>query len=252
MAPEKSVLIPTAHDEDALNRCNYFKAQFNAPKAFIYLTEEEKNFVQSKFKNHRIPSTVIGAPINIDHREFMNDIDICRQFGIKDRYILYIGRIDQTKNCEDLIECFQYYKKMHPGNLKLVMAGNVYMELPEGEDFLPIGFVDESAKKALLQQASALVLASKYESLSLVTLESMAAGVPVLLRGQSIVLKAHTEKSNAGLYFYEKYDFEQALHFILTNKNLAKGMAQNGKKYVYDNYRYTIIKQKLVNFIESL
>ncbi len=252
MVPEKAVLIPTAHDEDALNKCNYFKAQFNAPKAFIYLTEEEKKFVQGKFFNQQITNAVIGAPIEIKNDEVLQYTDVSERFGIEDKYILYIGRVDQTKNCEDLLAFFFEYKKKYGGKLKLVLAGNAYMKIPKREDVLYVGFVNEIEKMALIRQSSVLVLPSKYESLSMVTLEAMSLGVPVLLRAQSTVLKAHAEKSNAGLYFYNQYDFIEGLRFILVNRTIANEMRKNGKKYIYKNYRHDKIKNRLTDFIECL
>jgi glycosyltransferase involved in cell wall biosynthesis len=53
--------------------------------------------------------------------------------------------------------------------------------IPDDPDIISLGFVSEEHKFVVMRDSVALVLASEYESLSIVVLESMAARVPVIV-----------------------------------------------------------------------
>ena len=174
------------------------------------------------------------------------------KFLIKNEYVLYLGRIDESKGCKILFENFLEYKKKYNNNLKLVLAGKNVMNIPKHEDIIALGFVSEEEKVNLIKQAKLLVLPSKFESLSLSTLEAMFLGTPVLLNGECEVLKEHAVLSNGGLYFENKYEFIETLNFIITHPEISKKMGENGIKYVENNYKWDVVMEKLKKAIEYI
>lgn len=249
VAPEKSILIPTAHDEPTIYY-KIFEEVFKVPKAILYLTESEKRFVQNKFKNENIYSDVIG--VGIDINENVSDIDLKERFGIKDNYMVYIGRIDESKGCKEMFEYFLEYKKTYNSNLKLVLAGKSAMEIPRNKDIVTLGFVSEDEKVNLIRKSKLLVLPSKFESLSLSTLEAMYLKVPVLLNGKCEVLKQHAILSNGGLYYENKWEFIETLDYLIRNSKIAERMGENGRRYVDEIYRWEVVMKKLVAYIEKI
>lgn len=248
IAPEKSILVPTAHDEPTIYY-KIFEDVFKIPKVILYLTEAEKIFVQNKFKNENICSDVIG--VGIDINENAPDIDLKKNFGINDEYVIYIGRIDESKGCKEMFEYFLEYKKIYNSNLKLVLAGKSAMEIPKNKDIVTLGFVSEDEKVNLIRKSKLLMLPSKFESLSLSTLEAMYLKVPVLLNGECEVLKQHAILSNGGLYYENKWEFIEALNYLIGNFEVSERMGENGRKYVDENYKWDIVMKKLVECIEK-
>jgi glycosyltransferase involved in cell wall biosynthesis len=247
LVSHKAVLIPTAHDEDAINRCNYFNTLFNIPAGIIYLTQEEKEFVQRKFSNKHVPSLVAGAGVDVP--EFETDAS----GSLPDcPYIVYIGRIDDTKDCSLLIDSFVRYKEKNKDDISLVLVGERFMELPSRNDIIDMGFVDEKKKFKILSRTSALVLPSRAESLSIVTLEAMALGIPVLLRKSSAVLEGHVKRSGAGLCFDDEKSFEKALQSLLSDSILAQKMGENGARYVQKYYNWDIIIEDIKKFFDGV
>ena len=64
VAPQRSILVPTAHDEPAI-RLGIFKEVFKTPAALCYLTESERDFVQAYFRERRLQDphpAVAGDP----------------------------------------------------------------------------------------------------------------------------------------------------------------------------------------------
>ena len=247
VAPEKSILIPTAHDEPPIYY-SIFNETFNLPKAILYSTTTERDFVNKRFKNDYIESDIVG--LGVDINENAQDIDLEKTFGIKDDYVVYVGRIDESKGCKEMFEYFLEYKKTYNSNLKLVLAGKSAMEIPRNKDIVTLGFVSEDEKVNLIRKSKLLILPSKFESLSLSTLEAMYLKVPVLLNGKCEVLKQHAILSNSGLYYENKWEFLETLNYLIGNSKIAERMGDNGRRYVDENYEWDVIIKKLKEAIK--
>jgi glycosyltransferase involved in cell wall biosynthesis len=112
---DKAILVPTAHDEPPIY-LSIFKSLFNIPQAIIYNTEEEKSFLNSKFKNEGILSDIVG--IGIDIPKDINENDFIEKYNF-DNFLIYVGRIDESKGCKQLFEYFLKLKMKPDLNLNL-------------------------------------------------------------------------------------------------------------------------------------
>lgn len=238
-------LIPTAHDEPPIYlRC--YESVFAGAKGFIWNTEVERGFVQKRFPVIRsIPGIIAGVGVDVPSGA-LPDIPPELKDG---PYIVYAGRIDESKGCGAMFRFFRYYKKTHGGDLKLVLLGKPVMPVPNAKDIVSLGFVSDEMKFAVMRSARALVLFSQFESLSMVVLESMAMGRPVLVNGRCAVLKGHCLRSNAGLYFENYPEFAGALDYLLTRETEYAVMCENGNKYVKENYRWDSIVERIGRLI---
>jgi len=248
IAPEKSFLISAAHDEPYI-KLDIFKDMFIMPRGFIFLTEEEQKLVHKLFNNSQIPFSVIGSGIDIP--ENVNGSEFRKKYNIYDKFMIYIGRIDESKGCKELFEYFCRYKEQNGNDLKLVLMGKPVIEVPEQPDIISLGFVDEADKFSGLSEADFLVLPSKFESLSIVVLESMALGKPVLVDGNCTVTRGHCIKSNAGLYYMNYNEFEACINLLISNKVLVECMGKNGVKYIQDNYLWRNVIKKFSDIIDE-
>ena len=249
IAPEKSILIPTAHDEPPIY-FGIFNSIFHLPRCILYLTNSEKNFVTKKFHNNYVNSDIVGVGIDIE--KDVENINLKDRFHIEDEYLIYLGRIDESKGCKNMIDYFLEYKAKYNNNLKLALAGKTAMNIPVNNDILNLGFVSEIEKINLLKNSKALILPSEFESLSLSTLEAMYFGIPVLVNGKCDVLKDHAILSKAGLYYMNKLEFIESLAYIDENPEIMKKMGENGVLYVEKNYRWDVVIEKYKNAIEKV
>lgn len=248
LVSDKAIVVPFAHDEPFL-RMRIYDNVFKAPKAFLFSTDEERQLIRQKYHNYYIPYKIGGAGVDVP--EDISAERFKRKYNL-DNYILYIGRIDEGKNCDEMFEFFQRYKAEHGGNLKLVLMGKSVIDVPKTEDIVELGFVSEEDKFDGLAGAKFLILPSKFESLSIVVLEAFSLNIPVLVNGECEVLRAHIEKSNGG-YFYEGYrNFESCMLRLLNFADLRDEMGQAGYRYVHENYRWKLIKRKLFDLIEEV
>lgn len=240
------VLIPTAHDEEYISM-NIYKDMFTNTDGIIYLTDEEKQFVEKKFHNTAVKNIVAGMGIEVP--KSVNPQNFRGKYNIKGEYILYAGRIEEGKGCAELIQFFRKYSEKNQKETKLVLMGKKTMEIPSGDDIITTGFVSEEDKFNGMAGAVALVLPSEHESLSISVLEAMALGIPVLVNGRCGVLKAHCDKSGAG-YFYRNYEeFEEALGKLLKSQELRNSMGEKGRDYVAHNYDWREILAAVCSLI---
>lgn len=247
--PEKSVLIPMAHDEPTIY-FNIFKEVFNLPKGIIYLTPEEKNFVNKRFNNSEIYNGVIG--IGIEQFDVLNPEEFLKKNNIDYPYILYAGRIDASKGCDELFDFFLRYKFIFNNNLKLLLIGKEVLKIPEHRDIVFLGFLSEKDKYCAMSSALASVIPSCYESYSFSVLESFMCGKPVLVNEKSEVLKGHCLRSEAGLYYSNYRDFGNHLNNFINDTNLAVNMGKKGRDYVLRQYNWKVILDKYLDFINLL
>ena len=245
---EKSIFIPTAHDEPYIY-FNLFNKVFNSPKALVFLTDEEKAFIHKKFKNTNIPYEVMGVGVDVPTR--INPNAFKEKYGIDD-YIIYVGRIDESKGCLWLYKYFKEYKMRNNNNLKLALVGKTITKLDPDFNIINVGFVSEQEKFDYIAGAKALILPSQFESLSIAVLEALTLGVPVIVNGRCEVLKGHCIKSNAGLYYKNYFEFEGALDYMLDNQEAYRQMQSNAKEYIKENFEWDVIINKFEKLIESI
>lgn len=254
---EKAILIPTAHDEQPIHECEMFQAIFSAPAGIIFLTDEERQLVHKKFNNAHIPSVTTGSGITPPDEELVDaHTEIFHKNGLEktDPYIVYIGRIEQGKSCGLLFDSFLEYKAKYGDKLKLVLAGKTseHLLIPEHSDIVYAGFVSEEEKFALVKNADVLVLPSQNESLSLVVLEAMTMGVPVIVNANCEVLKGHIDKSGGGLYFYDQRELTLAIRHLVAHSEARAALGERGKAYMDRTYSWDTIIGKIQELIEKV
>lgn len=244
----KAVFIPTAHQEPYIN-FEMYRDVFHSAKAFIYLTDEEKELVHSIFDVRDVPCEVCGAGVDVPS---VIDPDAFRKKYGLDEFIVYVGRIDLGKDCPRMFQYFQEYKKRNPGNLKLVLMGKAVVDIPKSKDIVSLGFVSDQDKFDGISASEALILPSRFESLSISVLEAMSLQRPVIVNGRCDVLKGHCVKSNGGFYYKNYFEFEAVLNYLLEHRDVSAAMGQNAKAYVDEYFQWDVIMDKFDGLIERM
>jgi glycosyltransferase involved in cell wall biosynthesis len=123
------------------------------------------------------------------------DAAVREQYGLPDRFALYLGGFDQRKNVTQLLEAWRYVTKAEGAEVTLVLAGaqpvwaepmfpdlhQAARERDFGDEALRwIGRVEEADLPALYRLAEVFVYPSLYEGFGLPVLEAMASGTPVV------------------------------------------------------------------------
>jgi len=282
IAPSKSILVPTAHDEPAIH-LGIYKEMFGLPAGVAYNTEVERRFLTTHFPIRALAEDTVGCGVDVltsDARDRPADDDsplaetdtsvrryddfqplpphitergamFRRRHRLHGQLALYGGRIDPGKGCEELIEYFSGYIA-EGGDASLVLMGVKLMKLPD-EPFIRFqGLLSERERLHALEAATVVVVPSPYESLSLLALEGFAVGTPILANARSDVLVEHCVQSNAGLFYADRDEFVEALKLLMMDGQLRAAMGQNGREYVKKNYRWDVILSKYDRMIGKI
>jgi glycosyltransferase involved in cell wall biosynthesis len=261
VAPHKSLLVPTAHDEPAI-RLGIYHDVFAAPAGIVWNTEVERRFVSEHFDLRALVEDVVGCGVDLPEGEAVTDDDreqvappsrealaphlqgvanaFRRRHRIHSPFLLYGGRIDPGKGCEELLEYFQAYRA-EGGEATLVLMGTKLMPIPDDPHVRFAGLLPDAERLHALEAAHVVVVPSPYESLSLLALEAFAVGTPVLANARSEVLVDHCRRSNAGLFYADRWEFMEALSLLMQDEDLREAMGRNGRAYVNRHYRWDII-----------
>ncbi|MFC2172423.1 glycosyltransferase family 4 protein [Acidobacteriota bacterium] len=244
--PDKAILVPTAEKDESI-KLSIFKEMFNLPRGIMYNSFEEQNLIRSFTDNQSVPGVVVGTGIH--QPESASPDRFCKTHGIKGPFILYVGRIDRNKGCLELFENHFRFVQSSGIAVPLVLIGSKNLEVPSHPEIHNLGFLPEQDKHDALASATLLVMPSTYESLSMVTLEAWAAGLPVLVNGHCEVLKGQVLRSNGGLYYTGYDEFHEALKLLLENSRLRYLLARKGKEYFQKNYSWNVIEDKYLNML---
>src|SRR6202521_5100945 len=166
-----------------------------------------------------------------------------RRHRLHGAIVLYGGRIDPGKGCEELIEYFSRYVK-EGGDATLALMGVRLMSLPEEPFIRFAGLLSDQERLQALEAATVVVCPSPYESLSLLALESMSVGTPILANARSAVLVEHCVRSNGGLYYADGDEVVECLKLLVADAHLRQAMGINGRDYIRQNYRWDVVLGK--------
>jgi glycosyltransferase involved in cell wall biosynthesis len=273
VAPARTLLVPTAHDEPAI-RLGLYRDLFTRVGGIAWNTESERRFVTSLFDLRPIAEDVIGCGVDLPEGEAVAEgvappappadgkeplpphlegpaNAFRRRHRIYSPFVLFGGRIDPAKGCEELLEYFQSYVK-EGGDGALVLMGAKLMPLPEDPHVRFAGLLPEEERLHALEAATVVVVPSPYESLSLLALEAFAVGTPVLANARSEVLVEHCRRSHAGLFYGSRWEFVEALKLLMRDAGLRAALGRNGKAYVNQHYRWSTILSKYERMFSKL
>ncbi len=281
VAPDRSILVPTAHDEPAI-RLGLYRDVFSRPAGIAYNTSVERGFLKRLFSIDAKVEETVGCGVELPpshlheppppRLEVENSVPVeqssadsgglasplnsrgavfRRRHRLYGPIVLYGGRIDPGKGCEELLDYFNSYAESS-GDASLVLMGLKLMPIPDASHVRFAGMLSEMERFEALEAATVVVVPSPFESLSLLALESFSIGTPVLANARSEVLVDHCQRSNGGLYYANRSEFQECLRLLVHNDSLRTAMGRQGRAYVRNNYRWDVIMGKYNRLIAGL
>lgn len=235
----RALFAPTLHDEQPA----YFSVYQHAARrahSMLWLTEAEQRLGNELWGE--LPGRVVAMAIDAVPRPPSTRAE---------PYLLYCGRIDPNKGCDDLFDYFIRFKEQHPSSLRLVLTGKDDIPIPNHPEIDFRGFVGAEEKFSLMAGASVYMMPSAKESFSIVTLEALAQRTPVMANGESEVLAAHIRQSGGGHIYQDYESFAARLNEMLADESLRSRMGEAGREYVISRYTPERIRASLIEAVES-
>lgn len=237
-----TILQPTAHDEPAAY-VSIYNSVFRQADAFLFFTPEERNVVERLYGVDPQGETI---GIGIDTNQQRGDGQRFRkQFSMNDAdYLVYVGRLDAMKGVGELLRFFETFKSRNQVDLNLVLAGGGQLEIPDRDDVIVTGFLDEQMKRDVIAGSLALVQPSYFESFSIVLCEAWLESRPALVQGHGEVLRGQAIRSNGAIPYEGFAEFESSVSFLLDNREIGHQMGLRGLDYVKSNYDWNVVLQR--------
>ncbi len=244
----KALLVPTAED-DGIYKLPIFPSFFREPRAIVYNSVEERAMIERVSSNAAVPGDVVGVGSALPKRL---DPDGFRQrHRLDGRFLIYVGRIDENKGCRQMFDFFRRYRKETGSPLQLALVGKEILPIPRDPAIRHLGFLPDQDKWDALAAADLLVMPSRYESLSMVTLEAWWAERPVLANAKCEVLRGQCLRSNAGLYYSSYEEWKEALALLDQSEALRRTLGQNGRRYFEEHYAWDVIERKYLGLLRA-
>lgn len=238
VAPGHALFAPTLHCEQTAYLSAYKHAAHRA-RELLWLTEAEQRVGRKLWG--QLPGRIVAMGIDTGRRQ---------PPSASTRYLLYCGRVDPNKGFPELFEYFERFNRTLPGKLRLVITGKDDMKVPDRPDIEFRGFVSNEEKFSLMAGATIYISPSPNESFSIVTLEAMAQGTPVLANGSSEVLVDHINASGAGRIYVDYESFAASLGEMLSEDEELSRMGEAGREYVLARYQTSHIRKALSEAVE--
>ncbi len=175
--------------------------------------------------------------------------------NIKSKYILYLGRMDELKGINYIIEAFSQLPPKY-SDYKLVIAGKITDYKKELDKIIKTnnlenkviftGFVKEEDKISIYHDAELFVNPVKYMGgVSITVFEALLSNTPVIVTKESGEL---VEKMDAGT-IVEYGDVESLKNEMirsLEDENLRKKQISNAQKYIRENLDWKSVSEKIL------
>ncbi|MCP5026213.1 MAG: glycosyltransferase family 4 protein, partial [Actinomycetia bacterium] len=249
LAGGRGVLHPAAHEEPPLHLPAVGRL-VEAAVGIVFQTEAERDTLEAVHPATRLrPQLQLG--LGVEARG--GDRVAARQAaGVgTDPFLLCLGRVEAGKGTTMLSRFMSEYRSRRGDSLRLVMAGPVLDAPPAADGVHVIGPVDEAVKWGLLREARALVSPSGMESNSLVVLEALLAGRPVVVNARCAATVEHARRSGAGLWFDGFASFEVVMERV-ADEDWADALGRAGPGYVEGRYGWPDLLDRYATFLQRL
>jgi glycosyltransferase involved in cell wall biosynthesis len=172
-----------------------------------------------------------------------NLLKVKKKYNLPENYIFYPAQFWYHKNHINLLRALKYIKDNYNLEIPLILVGskknnfeNVMNEIQSlglGQQIKYLGYVPDKDMPYLYKLATALVMPTLFESVSLPIWEAFYLGCPVV---SSNVCALPEQVADAGLIFdpYNIEDIAEKIFIIWTNENLRNELINKGFERVKD------------------
>ena len=198
-----------------------------------------------------------GSPRIFDYKNSRDDEE-CSMFHdlCSTPFLLFLGRIEERKNVENIIKAFEILKEKYQLEHKLVLAGkpgfgfekiqNKIQETRYNNQIISLGFVSEEEKWELLKKAEVFVFPTQYEGFGIPILEAQSVGCPVVASNNSSIPEITCPKAKPSEHRrlnlpefsallvnpQSPTEIAEAIHEIISNQSFKKDLIEKGLENV--------------------
>jgi glycosyltransferase involved in cell wall biosynthesis len=173
-------------------------------------------------------------------------------FALGERpYVLCVGRIEEAKGTPWLADRLSEWRVRHP-TLDLVLVGHEHHHITRRDGLVITGFVDEDMKLDAIAGATAVILPSPFESLSIAALETWLQARPTLANAASPVLVGQSNRSGGGLWYSNLAEFHSMINFLVDYPMAGNVLGAQGRRWAEAETDPVHIRHQWISLIETI
>jgi 1,2-diacylglycerol 3-alpha-glucosyltransferase len=183
------------------------------------------------------------------------------QFNLPDKPILlFVGRLDKEKNIDVLIRAAALLKEKYAFHIVVVGQGKEKSSLKKlatnvgiSKDITFTGFLPKKDLPNIYTLADVFVMPSIAELQSLVTMEAMASGLPVV--GANAVAIPHLVHNGENGFLFEpgdEYSLAEKLSMVLADKKLRNKMSEKSLNIIKEHDIQITVKNVQLAFQDAI
>ena len=237
-------------EETCLNSCD----------KIIAVSKEDKKDIMDCYSIEEKRIEVIPNGVDIKRYRKMESPPILERYHVKKPYVLFLGRLSRQKGIFDAVEASQDLSK----DVKLVLVTGKADEMglerelaekvEERENIIWIHkMLTEAEAVALYSSAEVFLSPSVYEPFGIMNLEAMACGRPVVSTRVGGIKDVVVDGVTGFLVNPQSpKDLAEAVNRILSDKELAEKMGNEGRRRVEREFSWERIAEKTLNLYKTL
>jgi 1,2-diacylglycerol 3-alpha-glucosyltransferase len=226
-----------------------FSRVFNQVNLVTTPTETGAQLIRPKLK---VDVIAISSGISLEKFNPLGDtLEIKEKYAIPDKpVLLYVGRLDPEKRIEEILKSVALAVKKIDFCFVVVGKGTSKTALEKLTHQLGItnnviftGFVPDEELPYFYKLSRCFIIASIAELLSLVTLQAMASGLPIIAVNAGSLSELVKDKMNG--YLYKEGDIPaivQHIEDIIAHDDLYRKMSEKSLEFVQQHDIYKILE----------
>lgn len=247
---ERAVVVPCLHDE-TYARLPVIRPVLATPARVWFLSEPEHQLAHRLgpvTPEHRVTGAGIDVPESYDPAGFR------RRHGLSRPFVLYAGRREVDKGWNWLLDAYAEALTVDDAGFDLVTVGVGEITVPRAlrDRVIDLGFLPTAERDDAFAAATAYLQPSLMESFSRAVMEAWLARTVVLARQGSEVVAWHCHRSGGGATFADGVELARRLRLLADRPDEAEAMAQRGRQYVLDTYRWPVVLDRMEEDLATL
>ncbi len=242
-----------------------FLKQYIKSASALHFTTEYERQVSKRFL-HNTSSFVV--PNAVAAEQFAHPpssgLSLRKKYAIDDKAVLLltVTRPDPAKRLDILLRSFEKIIKSIP-NARLLIVGpceNTYMEktkklateLGVNKNTIWLGYQTDKNLNACYQQSDLFLLASEHENFSMVTVEAMAAGLPVIV-SEHVGVAGDIESRGAGIVTQlDATQFARSAFELIAHRDRMREMGKKARKTALELYSGEPVARLMLRAFEDV
>ena len=245
------LLMPAAHEERPLGLRSVARL-VDAVDGLLYATPEERSLLELAHPAAAERAWRVGT--SVSRRPRRRPRPARARLGLAGPYMLHAGRSTAGKGIDELLAAHALLRHTHP-EVTLLLAGDAGAPLPAGAAAEPgvlrAGRLDRAMLWDAVAGATAVVVPSFLESLSLLAVEAWAVGRPALLNAVSPALAGQAARSGGAVLYRGPAGLAEAAAGLLDSPERARALGAAGRAFVEAGYRWEVVLDGVRDLVQE-